>query len=347
MDFFCGAGGMTYGLRQAGIKVLAGIDNDLSCKETYEYNNPGSLFIGKDITEYTPKELETCVNIRKNQDNLIFIACSPCQYWSQMNTKRDKAEKSKNLLEEFQRFVEFFKPGYIVIENVPGLFRKTENALHIFMDYIKQFKYESDEDIISAHYYGVPQKRRRFLLIASRVNGAIRLPEKEINDDLIVRNYISNSNGFEPISAGYRDTTPFMHTSASLSVTNLERIKSLPPNCGSRLVWKKNNPDNVIPAYRNRDNYFRNVYTRMSWNKPAPTITTRFNSFSNGRFGHPEEDRAISLREGATLQTFPKTYVFKEKNMATIARHIGNAVPPELACRIGLTIKESYKYASI
>lgn len=347
VDFFCGAGGMTYGLRQAGINVLVGIDNDLTCKETYEYNNPGSLFICKDITEYTLEELKNDANIKESQDNIIFIACSPCQYWSQMNTKRDKAEKSKNLLKEFQRFIEYFKPGYIVIENVPGLFRKTENALHVFMDYIKQFKYESDEDIISTYDYGVPQKRRRFLLLASRVNGKIKLPKKEANPEMTVRNYIGVHNGFKPIKAGHIDLSDFMHTSASLSENNLKRIKLLPEGCGSRLTWSEKDPSLIIDAYREKISRFRNVYSRMTWDKPAPTITTRFNSFSNGRFGHPDEDRAISLREGATLQSFPKTYVFKEKNMVTIARHIGNAVPPELAKKIGNTLIENYKNGTV
>ena len=138
----------------------------------------------------------------------------------------------------------------------------------------------------------------------------------------------------------------FIHTTASLSKKNRMRIKKTHNDGGTRLSWK-NDPELQIDAYRGKDNIFKDVYGRMFWDKPAPTITTRFNSFSNGRFGHPEEPRAISLREGATLQTFPKTYIFKSPNQASIARLIGNAVPPELAKRIGTTIIRSYNNAII
>jgi len=119
-----------------------------------------------------------------------------------------------------------------------------------------------------------------------------------------------------------------------------------PKNGGTRLSWK-DVKELQIDAYRGDDTIFKDVYGRMLWDKPAPTITTRFNSFSNGRFGHPEENRAISLREGATLQTFPKTYIFTENNMAITARQIGNAVPPELARRIGLKLQENWKNAIV
>lgn len=347
VDFFCGAGGMTFGMSQAGIDVLAGIDFDANCKETYEINNPNSRFIEKDIHDLSENELGRLTGIKKDDDSLIFICCSPCQFWTKINTIKDKSIISKNLLIEFKRFVSYFRPAYIVIENVPGLLKnKKEKVLENFLDFINKESYVYDHDVINANYHGVPQKRKRYLLIATRINEIINLPENEETEHLTVRNFIGNHNRFPVVEDGHKDETDFMHTTASLSNKNRKRIRKTPSNGGTRLSWK-DDPELQINAYRGKDNIFKDVYGRMFWNKPAPTITTRFNSFSNGRFGHPKEHRAISLREGATLQTFPKNYVFKGPNENSIARQIGNAVPPELAKRVGLTIIRSKENAFI
>ena len=174
----------------------------------------------------------------------------------------------------------------------------------------------------------------RYLLIASRVTKVAPLPQIEGPDLLTVANFIGKENGFVPIIAGNRDGSDFNHTTMSLSDQNLQRLAMTPASGGNRFAWA-NRPELQIDAYRDNDHIFRDVYGRMSWDKPAPTITTKFLSLSNGRFGHPEEHRAISVREGATLQTFPKDYVFKAPSLAAVGRQIGNAVPPELAKRIG------------
>ena len=337
IDFFCGSGGMTFGLERAGIDVLAGIDIDQECQKTYETNNPKSFFVNDDVQTMDIKVLEKTLNIEKNDDNVVFIACSPCQYWSQINTKRDKSHTTKNLLIDFQKFVSFYNPGYIIIENVPGLKSSGESILPDFMKFLKKNKYNFDHRIINAIHYGVPQQRKRFLLIASRVNLDITLPEKSEAEHPIVKDYLGPQNGFPKVSAGHKDETDFQHSVAGLSELNLKRIQQTSLNGGTRSDWK-DDPNLQVPAYVGKDNDFRDVYARMSWDKPAPTLTTRFLSFSNGRFGHPEEDRGISIREGATLQTFPKSYKFYGKNRESIARQIGNAVPPELARRIGKAI---------
>lgn len=341
IDFFCGTGGMTYGMQQAGIDVLAGIDFDPNCRETYEINNPKSKFIEKDIHELSETELAELTEVKKNDDSLVFICCSPCQYWTHINTDREKSLKSKGLLKEFQRFVSWFKPGYLVIENVPGLLKnKKEKILSEFLVFLESESYVYDHKIVNANHYGVPQHRKRYLLIATRVSESIQIPEGEYDENLILRNYIGVHNGFPAVEDGHKDKTEFMHTTASLSEKNKKRIRKTPKNGGIRLSWK-DDPELQIDAYRGKDNNFKDVYGRMFWDKPAPTITTRYNSLSNGRFGHPEEPRAISLREGAILQSFPKTYVFKGPNEASITRQIGNAVPPELAKRIGYSIKKN------
>lgn len=347
IDFFCGAGGMTYGLSQAGIKVLAGIDIDPNCKETYEINNPNSLFIQSDIHELTVEQLAQSTGIKADDDSLIFIGCSPCQYWTKINTDKGGAAKGKNLLADFQRFVSWFRPGYILIENVPGLYRKRkENALSPFLDFLDDQSYNYAHGIINANHYGVPQNRKRYLLIGSRISDEISLPDIIINKNLTARDFIGIHNGFQAVEDGSKDKTDFLHTVAGLSKKNKLRIRKTPHNGGTRLSWK-DDPELQINAYRGKDNMFRNVYGRMYWDRPAPTITTRFNSYSNGRFGHPEENRGLSLREGATLQTFPKSYKFRGKQEAINARLIGNAVPPELAKRVGNEIWGNWENAII
>ena len=153
-----------------------------------------------------------------------------------------------------------------------------------------------------------------------------------------MRNFIGTENGFAKISAGHKDETGFQHTCAGLSATMLLRLALTPKDGGTRKSWSSRE-DLQIETYKGRDDCFRDVYGRMFWDKPASTITTRFNSLSNGRFGHPEEDRALSLREGAALQTFPHSYKFYSESMGATAKMIGNAVPPELARRIGLVLQ--------
>lgn len=337
VDFFCGAGGMTYGLRQAGIFVLAGVDNDPVCSPTYTTNNPGTRFIEKDVFSFSPAALAKETGIVRNDNRMIFVGCSPCQYWSKIRTDRKRSLLTKDLLRAFERFVAYFKPGYVVVENVPGLKTKNnESLLTDFHSFLRRHRYRFDDGIINASRHGVPQHRLRYLLIATRHSGAIQLPAA--TDAMInVSDWIGQMNGFPSIPAGHRDPTEAMHTCAQLSDKNLRRIQMTPHSGGDRLAWATD-PELQIPAYEGRDDIFRDVYGRMRWNTPAPTITTKFHSLSNGRFGHPDEDRALSLREGATLQTFPQNYRFYG-NMGDIARQIGNAVPPLLGRHIGSVIQ--------
>jgi len=340
VDFFCSGGGMTYGMRKAGIDVIAGIDIDASCKETYEKNNPGAKFILANIFELEEKELEKNINIKRNDDNLILIGCTPCQYWSIVRTDKTKSEKSKNLLVEFHRFVKYFNPGFVVVENVPGILKKKEKSgLKEFISDLQDRGYKVQYEIVNLNEYGVPQTRKRFSLIASRVTKTPIFPEPNKNNRPIVNDFIGVHNDFPRVRAGFRDYSEFFHTVANLSEKNLKRMKKTRKNGGSWLDWTD---DISLKRDHYSGNGFKDNYGRMSWDKPAPTITTKFFSISNGRFGHPEENRAISIREGATLQTFPKNYVFYAKSIRTTARMIGNAVPPEYAKRIGEVIIKNH-----
>ncbi len=327
---------MSQGMKMAGIQVLVGIDIDKECERTYRKNHPQSQFFLKDIIRLPRTFLEKKCGIKRNDDSLIFIGCSPCQYWSILNTDRRASLKTRGLLEEFWRFVSYYNPGYVVVENVPGIKRKeSESWLDEFRNKLQQKGYEIDENVINAKHYGVPQSRKRFILIASRVKKSITFPKP--GKESVLKDFIGTYNRFPVLQSGHRDENNFMDTVADLSEKNLKRLKLTPKNGGTRKAWK-DDPELQIEAYKGKDDSFRDVYGRLRWDKPASTITTRFNGISNGRFAHPDEDRGLSLREGATLQTFPPDYIFECDSSNAVSKLIGNAVPPQLAFRLGKCI---------
>ena len=205
IDFFCGGGGMTCGLRQAGIDVIAGVDFDKNAKETYEYNNQGSIFIHKDVKKLRSDYFEKNLGVKKNDDHLIMVGCSPCQYYSIINTDHSKAELSKDLLMNFARFIEYYNPGYILVENVPGIVTNKETILPKFLKKIEKLGYRHIEEIVDMSQYGVPQSRRRFSLIATRLDDVkISLPQKS-EKIYTVADVLGEKNGFErkAIRKGY------------------------------------------------------------------------------------------------------------------------------------------------
>lgn len=343
VDFFCSGGGMSSGMQQAGIKILAGIDYDNSCKETYEANIKGAKFIHADVFEYQETALENELNLQRNDDDLVMIGCSPCQFWSIINTDRRKSAKSKSLLIDFQRFVQYFNPGYVVVENVPGVLRrKDESGLQEFIDWLEESGYAVHHGVHNVMEYGVPQSRRRLTLIANRVNSNVLEPIKYKGKIKTVFDTIGEHNGFPKVDAGHKDETSFMHSVAGLKEINIERLKVTNKDGGSRISYA--NDDKLAPQCHKNDTInFKDTYGRMWWNKPSPTITTKFFSISNGRFAHPEEDRAISIREGAALQSFPLDYKIKATSIANAARMIGNAVPPKYAEAIGKAIIQNHR----
>jgi len=338
IDFFCGGGGMSCGMQKAGIEILAGIDYDSSCKETYEANITGAQFIQADVFDLKESELQSKLNIKQNDDNLLLIGCSPCQFWSIINTDKKKSERSKNLLIEFERFVKYFRPGYVVVENVPGVLRnKKESGLEKFIDWLEKENYQVHFEIHNTNDYGVPQSRKRFTLVANRISNKKIFPKKNQGKKLVVRDVIGKENGFPEISAGHFDYSDFMHRVPNITDITLRRLEKVKKDGGNRMGFA-NDTELQLKCFIGRDNSFKDTFGRLWWDKPSPTITTKFFSVSNGRFVHPEENRALSLREGATLQSFPKDYKFIGTSIGSIARLIGNAVPPEYAKCIGKCI---------
>ena len=335
---------MTHGLRQAGIDVIAGVDLDADARETYEINNPGSRFINEDITKLPLTYFEENFDIQANDDNMIFVGCSPCQFYSLIRSSKNKSRATKDLLLHFQKFVEYYRPGYVLVENVPGIMNNKETVLNDFLQKLDDLGYGNREDgrciydVVNMQNYGIPQNRRRFSLIATRLNKKVALP-KSADKIHTVRETIGNEQLYPPIQAGSKDSNLLrFHSAKQLSPINIKRLTKTPHDGGTRLAYK-DDPELLQECYRGKDHYFIDVYGRLFWDKPAPTITTKFLSISNGRFGHPEQNRGLSVREGAALQSFPYDYEFKTNSLITAARLIGNAVPPEYGRRIGLTIK--------
>jgi len=342
VDFFCGGGGMSFGMQTAGINVLAGIDHEISCKETYEANIEGAKFIQADVFDLKENELEQELKLKRNDDNLLLIGCSPCQFWSIINTDKKKSTKSKNLLIEFERFVKYFNPGYVVVENVPGVLRKKEESgLGSFINWLNSKDYTVHFQIHNTNDYGVPQNRNRFTLVANRIGGKKVFPQKDSGRRLTVKDVLGESNGFKNIEAGTIDKSEFLHTTSNITSITLKRLKRIRKDGGNRFDFA-DDPELQLKCFIGRDKSFIDTFGRLWWDKPSPTITTKFTSVSNGRFVHPEEHRALSLREGAVLQSFPKDYKFFGSSIANIARLIGNAVPPEYAKRIGKAIIENH-----
>ncbi|MBX2950630.1 MAG: DNA cytosine methyltransferase [Crocinitomicaceae bacterium] len=343
VDFFCSGGGMSFGMQEAGIQILAGIDFDKNCKETYEANIKGAKFIHADVFELKEQELEQELSLKKDDDDLILIGCSPCQFWSTINTDKTKSAKSKNLLVEFARFVAYFRPGYVVVENVPGVLRrKEESGLNRFIDWLKTNGYKNPHfEVHNVHNYGVPQNRKRFTLIASRLTEEEIVPIATSGKKVMVKDVLGVENGFSKIEPGHKDESGFLHTTSNLTDINKERLTFVEKDGGDRRGFA-NNPKLQLKCFVGKDDAFKDTFGRLWWNKPAPTITTKFCSISNGRFAHPEENRGLSLREGAVLQSFPKNYIFKGTNIANIARMIGNAVPPKYATAVGRAIIQNH-----
>ncbi len=333
IDLFCGIGGLTRGLIDAGLDVVAGFDIDPTCQYAYEHNNNVPYYI-QNIREVHANDL---INIYAPDATRILVGCAPCQPFSQMRFKLGDAnlhDEKYTLLLEFGRLINELQPAVISMENVPQI---CETA--VFKQYIQILQnngYNISEHVVYCPDYGVPQSRRRFVLLGSLLGPIELIAPTHRRNEVNVRDYIGQ---LPPIEAGGVDPNDPLHRSASLSETNLRRIRASRPG-GSWRDW----PDELrCPCHRKDSGQtYASVYGRMSWDRIGPTITTQFFNFGTGRFGHPDQDRALSLREGAMLQTFPQDYDFVDPGrdlvFRDIARHIGNAVPVRLGEVIGDTI---------
>jgi DNA (cytosine-5)-methyltransferase 1 len=331
IDFFCGAGGLTRGLLNAGISVALGIDMDEFCRETYEKNNYPAQFLASDVRELRLKDLKRFISDVK-RDDLLLAACAPCQPFTKLK-KNKGAGNDATLLGEFSRFVEALKPRQIFIENVPGLTKISGYSTYKrFLQMLTAWKYEFCEEIVDAKAYGVPQTRRRLVLIA--INGLKpTLPPPTHGPGLLPYETVEKAiKSYPSIKAGQTHRNVANHKASTLASINLKRIQHTPHNGGDRRSW----PTHLkLECHKNGHSGHTDVYGRMWWKRPAPALTCRCDSLSNGRYGHPVQDRAISLREAAKLQSFDDSYIFYGPSKNHLAAQIGNAVPVKLAEAIG------------
>jgi len=331
-DFYCGAGGFTNGAISAGAHVACGFDCDPYAGDTFTNNennlNPDlsePLFIEDRIEGLHYSFLLNLMRPYK-KNPVAFIGCPPCQPFTNLKTTKSRPKTDHTTLLTFLNLARKCKPDFIVIENVPGIRSEKYGTLwQEALNKLDRSGYKFKSGILNAKNYGVPQNRRRMVLIASR-HGDPPWPKKKIGNAKY-KTVKQTIGKLKPISAGETFKKDPIHRAAGLSLLNLERIKSTPPSGGSRKDWP---PNLELECYKTHNGH-TDVYGRMFWDKVSPALTTRFPSLSNGRFGHPEQHRAISLREGALLQSFPKKYKFSAPSFGRKAIHIGNAVPPKMA----------------
>ena len=335
VDLFCGAGGLTRGLLDAGIHVAAGIDFDQNCEYAYQHNNQAQ-FLHERVEDVNR---DTILRYYPENDIKVLVGCAPCQPFSSHTNKYKKGLNAPRderwfLLNHFARLVEEVRPDVISMENVPQLSKQ-----QIFEDFVSKLQalnYHVSWSVVFCPDYGIPQRRNRLVLLASRYGDiSLMAPTHTPENYRTVRNAIGN---ILPIVAGENNEVDRLHCSSRLNALNMRRIQSSRPGG----TWRDWNEDLLCACHKkDSGSTYASVYARMEWDQPSPTITTEFYNYGTGRFGHPEQDRALSLREGALLQTFPADYEFLPDgafSFKQIGKMIGNAVPVRLGEIIGETI---------
>jgi len=382
IDFFCGAGGTTRGLIDAGGYVIAGVDKEGSCKDTYERNNVNTtldckpaLYLQRDIFDQTDEypegqgqqllsELSALANEYQTKYRgipLLLAICAPCQPFTQMTRIEMTDERSlarlrdRGLLGQTYQFIKELNPTLILSENVAGIQKESYGGVwQDFEGKLRKNGYVVGSEIVDCSRYGIPQNRKRSIMLAiNKVDcrpeiiqaedgpgGTLVVPESDPKSPAVtVREAIGH---FPPIKAGERHETIPNHQTSALSSINLQRIRLVQPG-GDNFVFNDSNL--ALPCHQrlrekpkaggsgDHKRAFSDIYTRMHPDKPSPTMTTKCTSISNGRFGHYDmgQDRAISVREAAALQTFPDDYVFYGDSFMACAKMVGNAVPPKLS----------------
>lgn len=336
IDLFCGIGGLSFGLKKAGIDIVAGIDLDESCKYAFE-TNINADYLSMDITELSGNEIQK--KYWKDEEKIkILVGCAPCQPFSTHSNKNKNKQKNDKwfLLNEFKRLIGETEPEIVSMENVPNL--ANQQIFMDFVNYLEDKGYSVSYSNVYCPDYGIPQKRRRLVLLASKFGKIELIPKTHTAENYVtLRQAIGN---LPSVDAGEVCEADPLHRTRRLTELNLKRIKASKPNG----TWRDWDEELLLACHKRRTGKtYSSVYGRMAWDEPSSTITTQFFSYGTGRFGHPTQDRALSIREGALLQTFPNDYKFyqDEENisMSRLGIHIGNAVPVDLGFVIGKSIQ--------
>ena len=329
IDLFCGAGGLSLGLKKAGFSILAGIDSDSACKFPFT-SNIGASFIEADVRNVSGRHL---ARLYPKGAIRLLAGCAPCTPFSPHRRGAvNRAKEEWGLVRQFGRIAGELRPELVTMENVPRLGSKK-----VFRDFLRTLSglgYEVTWRSVYCPTFGIPQHRRRLVVMASRI-GAIEVPTGFLTPNRY-RTVRQTIGSLPKVAAGCQDPTDRLHRARMLSELNLRRVRASTPG-GTWEDWPKKLRAKC--HLKRSGSTYRNVYSRMAWDEPAPTITTLAHNFGTGRFGHPEQDRAITLREAALLQTFPKGFRFvgpdEGVSLVEVGRLIGNAVPPRLAYFIG------------
>lgn len=335
VDLFCGAGGLTHGLMESGLSVRAGVDFEEACRHPYVANHPGIEFLRADVAELSHLTVERMFGDARVR---VLAGCAPCQPFSTYALRYQKAEPAQtdkrwSLLSHFARLIRQTSPDIVTMENVPTVLKHT--VFTEFEGTLKGLGYEVSTTVVDCSDYGLPQRRNRTVLLASR-HGAIELRPSSGYKRQTVADTIK---ALPPLRHGATDSRDRLHTASRLSPLNYERIQHSKPG-GTWRDW----PKRLVADCHTKSSgkTYPGVYGRMKYNEPAPTLTTQFYGFGNGRFGHPTQARALSLREGALLQGFPADYSFVAESeplpLKALGRMIGNAVPVDLGRVIGESI---------
>ena len=323
VDLFCGIGGISHGFRRSGFDIRAGYDVDISCRYGFEGNN-SAPFMFSDIGTLKADEITARYS---GSLPTVLVGCAPCQPFS--TYRKGKCDDRWSLLAKFAKLATQVNADFVTMENVPGLINyRGGTVFENFIETLSEVYPFITHEIVNCADYGVPQNRRRLVVIASHTN-EIQLCE---NDKTVSKSVLEAIQGLPVISAGEVDSKDPLHRASGLSELNLRRIQHSKPG-GSWRDWPE---ELVAECHKNKKGKgYRSVYGRMDWNGLAPTMTTQCYGYGNGRFGHPEQDRAITLREAAIFQSFPLSYNFFPKDTfpgyQTVGRWIGNAVPVALA----------------
>jgi DNA (cytosine-5)-methyltransferase 1 len=314
------------------MEIALGLDVDAAAAATYRRNFPDATFFERDICAVDPDEVKE--SLGASDAPLVLSACAPCQPFSTFRKKSLNDDSARTLLPALLPFVDALTPDYIVVENVPGIQREADGPLMVFVAGLEERDYHVVWKVVDCQRYGVPQRRRRLVLVASQF-GQVTIPPPTHGPGLqpvaTVDDWIGD---LPPLEAGQRHPSVPNHICGAIGELNLRRLRAS-RELGGRLHWPK---ELWLDCHQSHGGH-SDVYGCMAGDAPAPVLTTKCTSISNGRFGHPSQDRAISVREAASLQTFPLSFEFVG-GLKSTTRQVGNAVPVLLAKQLGDSIVE-------
>ena len=334
IDLFAGGGALTVGLKRAGFSILAAVEIEKHAFATFTTNHPEAKAYKQDIRTIAGSDLKALAPEGKID---LLAGCPPCQGFTSLTSKYKRSDPRNDLILEMARLVEETRPQAVMMENVPGLAGRGKPLLDEFLDRISRIGYEPNIDVLQVADYGVPQNRRRLVALAG-LGYQIPMPKpthsKDGKGDLIPWRTVRDTIGdlAEPITlAAAKERSAVEHSNwhliRSMSQVNKLRLKHAKPN----KAWTEI-PEDLRPQCHKGTYYgFRNVYGRMAWDEVAPAITGGCTTLSKGRFGHPERDRTISVREAALLQTLPPDYRIDTPYIDHACNIVGNALPCDFA----------------